>query len=129
MEIDHPAENRLHESLDERLRKLDRLTRAPLDEMPNGSFTSSNVHSALYDFGERELYVRYLRDGARDAIYRYDNVDARTWQSLEAAASKGSYINANVAFEFNYARINAGQVPDDSQAMTEPRVRRFVTTP
>jgi len=43
--------------------------RAPLDEMAAGSFSSSNVHSGLYDYGQSELYIRYLRDGP-DGIYR-----------------------------------------------------------
>jgi len=52
----------------------DRLdTRAPLATMPNGSFESSNVHSAIFDYGASELFVRYLRD-APDAIYQYWDV-------------------------------------------------------
>ena len=65
---------------------VDKMERAPLETMPTGSFQSSNVHSAIYDFGERTLDVRYLRDGP-DAIYRYWNVPASEWQGLEAAAS------------------------------------------
>lgn len=129
MEIAHPPENRLHEPLDERIRKLEATTRAPLDTMPAGSFTSSNVHSALYDFGARELYLRFLRDVEADAIYRYDDVDARTWQALVAAPSKGSYVNSSIAYDYRYTKVNASDLPEDGRALSEPRVRRFVTQP
>jgi hypothetical protein len=123
----HPKRNEKFErDADE---KLLGKQRAPLDEMPAGSFTSSNVHSGLYDFGERELYMRYLRTGEPDAIYRYDDVPAREWQGLTAAASKGSYINANVAYEYRYVRINAGAMPDEGRGAKNSRVRRFITTP
>lgn len=100
---------------------------APLEEMPAGTFTSSNVHSGLYDFGERELYMRYKRTAEPDAIYRYDDVPAREWDGLKNAASKGSYINANVAYEYRYVRINS--FPDEGRSAQDQRVRRFVTTP
>lgn len=116
--FDHEAADRLAEK-----------ARAPLDEMPAGTFTSSNVHSGLYDFGERELYMRYLRDGEADAIYRYDNVPASTWQSLVEAPSKGSYVNQSIAFEYNYTKLNASDLPDEGRGVDDQRVRRFVTTP
>jgi len=87
--------------------------RDPVDTMPNGSFSSSNVHSAIYDFGERTLFVRYLRDGP-DAIYQYWDVPAAEWQGLEAAPSKGSYINANIAFDYQYALFGRDEFPDDA---------------
>lgn len=102
-------------------------TRAPLDTMPNGSFTSSNVHSALYDFGERHLFVRYLREGP-DAIYQYWEVPAQTWSALVAAESKGSFINANVAFEYRYALFGRDDFPDRA-SMTHDLLRRFVYDP
>lgn len=104
----------------------DREHRAPLEDMPTGSFTSSNVHSALYDFGERELYCRYLRDGP-DATYRYDDVSAREWQGLQAAASKGSYINANIAFEYQYTKLQT--IDFDIQSVQSPYLRRFLSMP
>jgi hypothetical protein len=124
----HPTQNELVEpdADDALLEKV----QAPLEEMPTSSFTSSNVHSGLYDFGERELFMRYLRDVGPDAIYRYDDVPAREWQGLKQAASKGSYINANVAFDYFYTRINRGQIPDEEQqAAPNTLVRRFVSTP
>ena len=117
----HPASNRrfVDETPD--------LTHAPLDTMPTGSFQSSNVHSALYDFGERELYVRYLRQGP-DAIYQYWDVPASEWDGLKSAASKGSYINANVAFEYTYALFGRDDFPE-RQAMGSDLLRRFVYDP
>lgn len=119
----HPIENRIFDAeLD-----TDRLTRAPLDEMPTGTFSSSNVHSALYDFGERQLFMRYLRTGP-DVIYKYWNVDARTWQGLQDASSKGSYVNANIAYEFRYALYGRDDFPDERAIRVDP-VRRFVYNP
>jgi len=102
--------------------------RAPLDTMPAGTFTSSNVHSGLYDFGERELFMRYLRDGP-DAIYRYDDVPAAVWQSLVNASSKGSYINANVAYEYRYTKLSAASLPDGGRGFGNDLLRRFCTDP
>jgi len=101
--------------------------RAPLESMPTGTFTSSNVHSGIYDFGARILSMRYLRDGP-DAIYQYFDVPASTWQGLLQASSKGSYINAKVAFEFRYAKSGRGDFPD-RKAITDDRLRRFVYDP
>ena len=103
--------------------------RAPLDEMPTSTFTSSNVHSGLYDFGERELYMRYLRDAQADAIYRYDNVPATVWNDLQKAQSKGSYVNANVAFDFRYTKLTTSDLPDEGRGAAHRMVRRFATTP
>jgi len=95
LEIDHdPANERPVDGLVE--------VRAPLETMPMSSFSSSNVHSALYDYGQSELYVRYLRDGP-DTIYRYWGVGPQTWSGLQSANSKGSYINRNIASDFPYS--------------------------
>jgi len=121
----HPDENRVRGVDEPALTHTD--TRAPLEEMPSGSFESSNVHSAIYDFGERKLFVRYLREGP-DAIYQYWDVPASEWQGLEAAASKGSYINANIAFDYRYALFGRDEFPDRS-ASTNMKIRRFVYAP
>jgi len=124
----HPSENQYFEpDADEQL--LGKV-QAPLDEMPTTDFSSSNVHSGLYDFGERTLYLRFLRQMGADAIYRYDDVPAREWQGLKAAGSKGSYVNANIATKYNYVRINRGDIPqEDRQNAANNLVRRFVCTP
>lgn len=101
---------------------------APIDTMPHSSFLSSNVHSALYDFGQTELYVRYLRDGP-DAIYRYWGVGARTWSGLVDATSKGSYINRNIAYDYPYAFLTTGDFPQRGHGLDNDLARRFVTTP
>jgi len=101
--------------------------RDPIETMPNNSFSSSNVHSALYDFGERELSVRYLRDGT-DAVYLYLNVPASAWQGLVDASSKGSYINANVAFEFRYFKLGRTDLPSRN-AIADDQIRRFYYDP
>ena len=124
---EHPFENEYFEE-DAGDRLLSK-SRAPLEEMPASTFSSSNVHSGLYDFGERELFMRYLRAQQADAIYRYDNVPASEWQGLREAASKGSYINANVAFEYNYVRINRGDIDREPGEAEDQRVWRFVSTP
>lgn len=118
---DHPPENRRSDGGPTQLR-------APIDVMPTSTFSSSNVHSALYDFGQQDLYVRYLRTGP-DAIYRYWGVGARTWNGLVDANSKGSYINANIAYAFPYAFLTKGDFPQRGRGLDNDLARRFVTTP
>jgi len=120
--IQHPASNRVfhHDAV-----VPDR--RDPIETMPHNSFTSSNVHSALYDFGEREMSIRYLRD-AVDAVYLYLNVPATTWQALRDASSKGSYINANIAYDFRYFKTGRDDLPGRN-AIGDDRVRRFYYDP
>jgi len=103
-------------------------THDPIDTMPPSSFSSSNVHSALYDFGATNLYVRYLRDGV-DAIYRYSNVPASTWQGLIDASSKGSYINESIAYSFRYEQITISEFPQQGRGVGHPLARRFLTAP
>lgn len=98
--------------------------RAPLEMLDD--FSSSNVHSLLYDFGENQLFARYLRDGA-DAIYQYWSVPASEWQGLVDASSKGSYINRNVAYAYRYAKLGIGGFPERGRAIEHPRARLFVT--
>ena len=120
--IPHPARNRVFQH-DVSVPTV----RDPVETMPNNSFSSSNVHSALYDFGERELSVRYLRDGT-DAVYLYLNVPASVWQGLVDASSKGGEINANIAFEFRYFKLGRTDLPGRN-AIVDDRVRRFYYDP
>lgn len=122
MNIQHPEENRV---FPDEVETPD--ARAPLDTMPAGSFTSSNVHSALYDFGARTLWIRYKRDAA-DAIYRYQNVPAQVWSTLVEASSKGSTVNRLIAYEFQYAKVGRDDFPD-ADRMNSQLLRRFVYTP
>jgi hypothetical protein len=122
--IRHPASNRRFPTEGPDVEKMER---APLETMPNGSFTSSNVHSAIYDFGERQLFVRYLREGP-DAIYQYWDVPASQWQDLKLAGSKGSLINAEIAYEYRYALFGRDDFPD-RHAIQSDFLRRFVYDP
>jgi hypothetical protein len=115
-----------HNSANERPADPPVRIRAPIDTMPTGSFESSNVHSALYDFGTAELFVRYLRDGP-DTIYQYDGVPPSTWEGLKQASSKGSYINANVAYSFTYTKLTSSDFPDEGRGLDNDLARRFVT--
>lgn len=105
----------------------ERLERAPLETMPASTFDSSNVHSGLYDYGERHLFMRYLREGP-DAIYQYWDVPAAEWQGLLTAGSKGSYINHNVAYEYEYALFGRDDFPERT-AIGDDMLRRFVFDP
>ena len=125
----HPVAPINHDSSNEQAPPDEPITiRAPIDTMPPTSFTSSNVHSGLYDFGERELYMRYLRDGT-DAIYRYQQVGAGEWNGLVHADSKGSYINRNVAYDYLYEKLSASDFPNRGHGLDNDLVRRFITTP
>jgi hypothetical protein len=122
----HPAENEYFTDFGDDL--LDK-TQAPLEEMPTSTFTSINVHSAIYDFGTREMFIRYLRDVGPDAVYQYTNVPAREWSGLVEASSKGSYINANIAYEYNYAKTGRDELRSKARQHPDQRLRRFLTTP
>ncbi|WP_256394106.1 KTSC domain-containing protein [Natronoarchaeum rubrum] len=97
--------------------------RAPLDME---SFNSSNVHSALYDFGTEDLYVRYDRTGP-DAIYAYRFVPASEWDGLASAGSAGSYINENIAYGYPYELLTKGDFPQMGRGLENDLARRFVT--
>jgi len=123
---EHPARNEYFEDFtDDLLGK----TRDPIDTMPNSEFTSSNVHSAIYDFGQRELFLRFKRTTGTDAIYQYVNVDARTWKGLTAAASKGGYVNREIAFSFRYSKVGRDEMMEAARGLPQGRVRRFILCP
>jgi len=58
------------------------------------SVQSSNVHSALYNEGDEDFYVRFLRSGVDD-IYIYPGRSPSEWQDFRTAMSKGSWIWSN----------------------------------
>lgn len=103
-------------------------TRDPIDTMPASTFTSSNVHSAVYDFGTQELTIRYKRD-ATDAIYQYVNVGAGVWNGLVQASSKGGYVNRNIAHDFRYSKVGRDELMDPARNLPQGRIRRFILTP
>lgn len=122
--IDHPTENERPAPDDWGPDHFS--TNAPFDLLNPGDFSSSNVHSALYDFGEQELTIRYQRDGV-DAIYLYFGVPASIWNGLVHADSKGGYINRHIAYEFTYSQPAAGGFPDRGYGVGHPLARAFVT--
>lgn len=101
--------------------------RMPLESYQWAS-ESSNVHSALYDFGTNDLYVRYKRDGI-DAIYAYSFVPATTWQGLVEAPSKGGFINENIAYVYRYEQITLSEWPQQGRGVDRFQARSFLTAP
>lgn len=120
--IEHPTEN--NQPTQEGFGQI----RAPLDTMPHSSFNSSNVHSALYDFGKMRLFTRYLRDGP-DAIYAYYQVPAQVWNGLVNARSKGGFINRAIAYSYRYSKAGTGDFPNRGHGLENDLARRFVTDP
>jgi hypothetical protein len=120
--IQHPAENRIFVDDPPVPGQRD-----PIETMPNGSFSSTNVHSGLFDFADNALFMRYLRDG-QDAIYRYWNVPTQTWRGLVEASSKGGYVNSNIAYNYRYAKLGRGDFPRRGD-LRDGRLRRFVFSP
>jgi CRISPR/Cas system-associated protein Cas7 (RAMP superfamily) len=66
---------------------------------------------------------------AVDAVYQYLNVPAGVWNGLVRADSKGSFVNASIAFEFQYAKVGRDELAEAAQSLPQGRVRRFLTTP
>jgi hypothetical protein len=52
---------------------------------------SSNVHSALFNKGDEDFYVRFLRSGPDD-IYVYRDRSRSEWDDFLTATSKGEWI-------------------------------------
>jgi hypothetical protein len=83
---------------------------------------SSNVHSALYDPGTGELFVRFLRSGVDD-IYVYPSRERQEWEDFRMAASKGSWIWQNPiaedwSFDLITMRAFSDVEPDDVDGPT-----------
>jgi hypothetical protein len=109
-----------HESFD---------VRGPISTLEDGSdYSSTNVHSLLYDFGKREMVARYYRDGA-DALYVYPNFPAQVWNGLATASSKGRFINLNVRDYYPFSRKRISRLPERGRGIDDPVARRFVTRP
>lgn len=103
--------------------------REPLETLQDGEdYSSTNVHSLLYDFGDRELIARYYRDGA-DAVYRYPGFPSTEWRGLAEASSKGGYINRNIRNEYRFDRIRIADFPQQGHGVEHPVARRFLTAP
>jgi hypothetical protein len=74
------------------------------------------------------MFIRYKRQ-ATDAVYQYVDVPARTWNALVSAGSKGSYVNANIAYEFRYSKVGRDEMMEAARDLHQGRVRRFLLTP
>jgi len=122
---EHPARNQYFEDFTDDLLGKER---APLDTMPASTFTSSNVHSAIYDYGTQELFIRYKRK-ATDAVYQYVNVPPSTWGALKDAGSKGSLVNESIAYSYNYSKVGRDEMMEAARDLNQGRVRRFLLTP
>ena len=97
--------------------KADLLNKDPLE---SANFDSSNLDQGLFDFGENELYISFLRDGGQSSLYVYTNVPTAEWSSLQSASSKGSYHYESIRLEYPYVeitnfhdRLPVGEFPDD----------------
>jgi len=87
---------------------------------------SSNVHSALFDPGTGELFVRFLRSGVDD-IYVYEGRDQREWEDFRMAASKGSWIWSNpIADDWPYDLITMRAFADVERDDVDPPTRKFL---
>jgi hypothetical protein len=92
---------------------------------------SSNVHSALYNRGENDFYVRFLRSGPDD-IYRYRDRTPSEWQGFTTALSKGSWIWENPRGEnWPYELLTTRQYPTGGELdeINVPRATRDFLTP
>lgn len=102
-------------------------THDPVETLADGEdFDSSNVHSLLYDFGERELIARFYRDGV-DALYQYPDFPANEWSGLAAAGSKGGYINREIVGVYRFNKLRISRWPSNPNAIPNPQARLFVT--
>ena len=94
---------------------------AMLDMM---TFTSSNLHSGLYDRGTMDLYIRFHGD----RIYIYRMVPPNVWEELKSASSHGSYHYHNIRMSFPYEELTASDWPQTGRAApaNNATVRRFL---
>ena len=62
---------------------------------------SSNIASMGYDASSQTFEVEFNNGG----IYQYYNVELETFESLQTAASKGSYLNAYIKNAYPYSQV------------------------
>ncbi|CAL92472.1 portal protein [Halorubrum virus BJ1] len=116
-----PEENKIGEREWDTV-KSELTTKDPIEQM---QFSSSNLDEGLYDFGENELYLSFLRDEGQSSLYAYVDVPASEWSALANAGSHGGYHYDNIRLEYPYLEItnfhdrlpegpapDAGDVPD-----------------
>lgn len=87
---------------------------------------SSNVHSALFDPGTGEFFVRFLRSGVDD-IYVYEGRDRQEWEDFRMAASKGSWIwNNPIADDWPFDLITMRAFADVERDDVDATTRNFL---
>ena len=64
---------------------------------------SSSIVSLGYDAGTRTLEIQYVSGG----IYRYFDVPPSVAAQLDAAESKGRFVNSVIKQRYQYVRIGA----------------------
>jgi PBSX family phage portal protein len=89
------------------------------DPVESQQFDSSNLDQGLYDFGERELFIRFDRADGTDSLYVYLDVPPSAWQGLANASSHGAYHHDNIRLDYpyeevtsNHERLPEGEQPD-----------------
>jgi len=90
------------------------------DPLESADFDSSNLDQGLFDFGENELYISFLRDEGQSSLYVYTDVPTAEWSSLQSASSKGGYHYESIRLEYPYieisnfhSRLPEGEFPDE----------------
>ena len=63
---------------------------------------SSNVESIGYDGENQELHITFL--GSSGTTYVYLDVPDIVWEDLQAAPSKGSFLNREVKPRFTFEK-------------------------
>lgn len=69
--------------------------------MDRQSVSSSNLRSVGYDADTQTLELEF-RSGS---VYQYDGVPENVHSGLMQAASKGSYLNQHIRYQYHYQRI------------------------
>jgi len=88
--------------------------------------SSSNVHSALYNEGDADFYVRFLRSGPDD-IYVYPDRTPAEWESFRTATSKGGWIwDHPIGENWTYEMLTTRDFADVARDDVVPDVRRFL---
>jgi len=87
---------------------------------------SSNVHSALFNEGDEDFYVRFLRSGPDD-IYVYPSRTPAEWEDFRTALSKGEWIWNNPIDEgWPYDLLTTRDFGHVERGDVVPEVRKFL---
>ena len=67
---------------------------------------SSNIRAMAYDATNEDLYVQF--QGAGD-VYRYQDVPAGAWKLMQAAESKGAFLQKAIKPRHLFEKIDASE--------------------